>query len=537
MGPEANIELIRTLERRIKKGKGDIIKLKRERNSLLNVSTRVPPEILGYVFAWIVAREQDDTLFSTAHFARLEDGLYDFLLVCHHWFEVASSTPEVWTFWGRTLEDWRNRCHRVGGAPVDLVLNGFAKSSMPFDSFLRDALNDRASQDGIRQIHMVGNNPSPIGTIISSLTPNDKSPQQKRIESINLQTDTIPEELSYFFTHSRLPNLRCLHIGGRIRALLPPHPTEQQVRVSFWDELALLQTTRLVTLSLYIEQAPTFITASQLTPILVSNPNLRELHLMHSALPDDTDWPSTQVSLRRLKTIVLGGEFDRVFSLLNRLEFPVVLDRVVLQITDFTTEDILQSLGPYLRDRFQRDTRFQDRLTAIISHPRFSDGFGDNMRGRIDLTSPPSGTSPSARFSMSLISTPPPSLVGIFAFIPHEHVTTLEIEDFADIPESLLVMMRNIETLRILNTELSDGFLVPDPAGPYANAKLLPSLRSLDLKDVTVNGSNWEPLIAYLVHQTYNGQAISLKMSSSSYLFPQVMEEIRSLVETFDYIR
>jgi len=51
MGRETNIHLIQALEKRIKEGKGDIIKLKRDRNSLLNISTRLPPEILGHIFA------------------------------------------------------------------------------------------------------------------------------------------------------------------------------------------------------------------------------------------------------------------------------------------------------------------------------------------------------------------------------------------------------------------------------------------------------------------------------------------------------
>jgi len=39
---------LRVLERRIEEGKGDIIKIKRARNSLLNIPMRIPPEILGY---------------------------------------------------------------------------------------------------------------------------------------------------------------------------------------------------------------------------------------------------------------------------------------------------------------------------------------------------------------------------------------------------------------------------------------------------------------------------------------------------------
>ena len=90
MGQEVNIGLIMALERRIEDGEGDIIKLKRARNSLLNISTRMPPEILGIIFAWIVTREQDDSVFSTAHFAGLEKGSHNFLLVCHRWLEAAS---------------------------------------------------------------------------------------------------------------------------------------------------------------------------------------------------------------------------------------------------------------------------------------------------------------------------------------------------------------------------------------------------------------------------------------------------------------
>ena len=539
MGQEVNIGLIMALERRIEDGEGDIIKLKRARNSLLNISTRMPPEILGIIFAWIVTREQDDSVFSTAHFAGLEKGSHNFLLVCHRWLEVASRTPVVWTFWGKTLEDWGKRCHRVGGAPVDLLLDRFASRSGTFHSSLRDALRDRAARDGIRQIHFASNETQLLGAILSSLIPNGEDPQERdTIESIALQTAVIPVELSHFFLHSHLPNLRSLRIRGFLQTSFY-HRTLGLLPAPLWDRLTMLRTTRLTTLSLYVKQSLLPMTSSHLLPILVSNPSLREFHLSYAALPNDADEPPTRVPLPYLRTILLEGGFRRIFGLLNRLELPAGLNRMVLRVSDFTAEDVLQTLGPYMRDHFQRDIRFQGRLTAAVSYGRSFDGFEDSMRGRIDLTS--SLSSPPARFSASLIGTldPGPAMkkltLDLLTFIPREHVTSLEVLSPAEVPQDLLVGMPNIEALQLCDTTLSDGFLLPEPEGPHANKKLLPSLRHLHLENVTTDDANWGPLIAYLTSQTLEDQDISLQVSGRSHMPPEVVEEVRGLVGTFIY--
>ena len=56
MGREENENRIRLLEARIENATGDTIQLRRERNSLLNISIRVPNEILAYIFIWAVAQ-------------------------------------------------------------------------------------------------------------------------------------------------------------------------------------------------------------------------------------------------------------------------------------------------------------------------------------------------------------------------------------------------------------------------------------------------------------------------------------------------
>ena len=217
MGRETNIHLIQALEKRIKEGKGDIIKLKRDRNSLLNISTRVPPEILGHIFARSLTREAPRSLFYQ-DFVGLKKGSYNFLLVCHHWFEVASRTPELWSFWGNTLQDWRKRHHRSGATPLDLVLYGTkCDPGVLFDESLQDAVRSRVRQDTVRQVRLMSYNSGILASIISSLTPGDDGGQNENIELIVCRNrGSTVVDASNFFARSRLSKLRFLDLSGEI---------------------------------------------------------------------------------------------------------------------------------------------------------------------------------------------------------------------------------------------------------------------------------------------------------------------------------
>lgn len=102
--------------------------------------------------------------------------------------------------------------------------------------------------------------------------------------------------------------------------------------------------------------------------------------------------------------------------------------------------------------------------------------------------------------------------------------------------EDLLITVPNVETLYLSNAVLSRGFLQPDPDGPRANTKFLPSLQSLHLEDITQGNGSWEPLVTYLTHQTYGNQIISLQGSGCSRMCPEVANEIKGLVEEFSYV-
>ncbi|KAF9782945.1 hypothetical protein BJ322DRAFT_1073521, partial [Thelephora terrestris] len=153
---EINIGTIRSVEQQIKEHEMAIIRLKRVRNSLLNVS-RLPPEILGDIFCQNVTFK--------GLFGGLGKGSHNFLLVCHHWFEVASCTPDLWSFWGNNLRDWTKLHLRYPTSPVDLVLDGSWNKSHTLHESLRNALQDRATRDTLRRIHLRSRDPELLASV------------------------------------------------------------------------------------------------------------------------------------------------------------------------------------------------------------------------------------------------------------------------------------------------------------------------------------------------------------------------------------
>ena len=218
MGPEVNIDSILALEKQIEEGLGDVIQLKRARNSLLNIFARLPPELLGKVFHW--------NTIPVGDCGEVRRGSYNFLLVCHRWFEVASGTPELWTYWGNTLKLWSQRYQRSGIAPLDLVLltHKHIGGENVFDGPLRDALRARAADGSIRSVQFRGWDTDQLNSVISSLTPDGDDIRDSSIESLTLEYTDL--DITTFLAHHRFPRLRVLRLLTH-------------ARISSWDHLIL----------------------------------------------------------------------------------------------------------------------------------------------------------------------------------------------------------------------------------------------------------------------------------------------------------
>ena len=511
MGREINIHSIRDLEKRIEEGTGDAIQLKRARNSLLNISMRIPPEILGIVFRWNVV-----PYGCRPHFDGLPKGTYNFLLVCRYWFEVASRTPELWSFWGNTLTKWSRRYKRSGTAPVDIVLKS-SSNFTPFDGPLRDTLRERAACDAIRSLHLRCKKRSLLASILSTLTPDDEGVRRSSIASISLQY----VDASKFFARHRFPELWYLNLSTG-------------VTVSSWEDLGL-HTTALTTLSLTIKDMSRIPTTHQLLLILASNPHLQSLTLSKHMIPrDNGDESTTPVPLRCLKKLSLNGNYDLVLQLLRRLDHPETMDEMTLTVFRCTAEDVTRILGPYVQDYFRRDGRFRDGIGILETS--LSDSISIQASTISNVEDPPQRVT-FATFTAILQEDLPPHAeeklcIDFVAHTPREHVVYFGGDLTMYSLKTIVTTMPNIQELHLTSGRVADGFLLPDPDEPVANGKLLPSLRHLRLEDLYED--DWSPLLLYLTHQTSGGQKISLTISGGRcHICKDMLKEIEGLVEEF----
>jgi len=518
---EINIESIRALEEQIRghemvirEHEMAIIKLKSAQNSLLNIST-LPPEVLGNIFRWNVILEED--------FGRLEKRSHNFLLVCRHWFEVASRTPEPWSFWGNNLRDWAKRHHRHPTSPLDLVLDGMWYPGDTLIGTLRNALQDRAARDTIRRIHLIAGDSELLSSIILPLTADCEGIRSNSVESLILRDDSTftSIDISDFFAHYRFPKLRRLELFN--------------CTISSWG-LIMSRTPALTTLALGFSDPSTITTTSQVLSTLASIPTLQKVLLCGCGFLDDGGGESSfRVSLHHLRELELVGDSARhVIGLLQQMDHPSNMDNLTVSLEDCKVADISQIIGPLLRDYLRCRGRSQSGLGLFLSsEDHIVLHVGD--AGGIDLSSP-AQMNPFVVITIELNRVPFKDLLekvslDLIAHIPPEDVVYFHGYRKPVDMKDLSAQLPNLRTLHFDRTPLPAAF--PNP-GLDRDGEIFPSLRHLFLDWVVVDCGDWSSLTTFLDCRASSGNQLhSLVIIGSYHMRPALPWIFRKVVGEF----
>ena len=517
MDRETNADSIRALEEQIREHERVIIQLKRTRNSRLNVS-KLPPEVLGKIFHWNVTLKGD--------FDGLDKGSHDFLFVCHHWFEVASRTPEIWSFWGNTPKDWARWCRRSETAPLDLVLGYDDYETRYFDANLRNALKDRVTRDAIRRVHLMPTTSKHLSSIIALLASNHEELRSNSIESFVLLNHCAPPvDVSAFFARYHFPKLRRLEL------------TTCKISSSSWDHLAS-RTSVLTTLVLDFSSRIPIPSTPQLLSILASNPALQKVKFLGFAVPyHDGGRPSFRVQLRHLRKLRLEGNLRYIIGLLHQLDYPRNM-KLTLGPHDFGVADISRTIGPYLRDHLQRYDRPRNGLHLFISSGYDANGtwaitlcVGD--AGGVDFSAP-ARIRTNAFVKIDMLLKVPSSdvsertILDFITHVPREEVvyfqTFLNPVPMEDIP----TQFPNVKALSLDKIPLFAAFPSRDVVG---DGRIFPSLEHVLLVNMVVDHGDWGPLMTFLARRVSSGNRLdTLMFFDSPPMSPEVIESIRGMV-------
>ena len=511
MDREVNLDSIRVLEKQIREHEKAIIQLKRARNSLLNMSTLLPPEVLGRIFRWNVIPDE--------YFGVLPKASHNFLLVCHHWFQVASGTPGIWSFWGNSIQGWARRHTRHRTAPLDLVLRQHTNQDL--DDTTRDALRDRATRDTIQRVDLKGT-AEVLNSVISSIVTKGEEPRSNSVESFILRnSSTSSLDISNFFSRYHFPKLQCLNL--------------YRCSISLWDLLGS-RTTSLTTLSLTVFEPSPLPTLSQMLSILSANPNLQFLALSYDSAPYPDNDNSSQIQLCHLKRLRLTSTFGCVFGLLNRLELPDNMDGLYLSLFEYSRSDLLQTLGPYLGNRARRRSpgglSFSvDRgpnfsfFSILVGNPREDGLIQEGWHVAVDGTT-----------NMTLEDEEADELCfDMIAHIPQEIVVDLTTRSLPILrSEGLCGRMCNVKHLNLEQVDLSTWFAEPYTCEPHASEDLLRGLRSISIADSSLSGGDWGPFTRFLTRRATVGNRISsLRFSNCPDMSEGVAESIKRAVGVF----
>ena len=446
-------------------------RLKRLRNSL-NLSVSMAPEILGYIFWWCV-------LSGVNPRGRIARNTFNFLLVCRYWFDVATSTPPLWAFWGTSLRE----CvafHRYSG-DVPLYLNLVNANTNRDIKEASGVLQDLRVRRRIRHLH-VHTPPETLVNILHLMSTPQPSPIRSQIRSLMLtvegswfpeRSEEVPDITDFLNTHS-FPELQILRLG------------DCNLR---WECLTL-QTSKLTHLSIQAYEKSRKPTVLQLAALFGGA--LEEINLSFEILPTPEDIlpePSSSIFLPRLRRLAVHGNAAGYSQLLNLLTFSNELEHVKIDLfLDGIVTDVAAALTPFLPNLFHKRP-----LSNLAVHIVYA------LVGLSINISRPGERGDAEDFLMLRISSLDMGFWDVAPTLPEEvakrlptaNITGLSIrrhsamfrQDFG----RLFQTVGAVQELRVTDSAINDIIQVlasPSPTAEGGETTLLPRLHTLRLKDI-----------------------------------------------------
>jgi len=449
-------------------------RLKRLRNSL-NLSVCVAPEILGYIFWWCVSS-------GVGPRGRIARNTFNFLLVCRYWFNVATSTPSLWTFWGTSLRE----CvafHRYSGA-VPVYLNLIDASTNQDIREASGVFQDLGVQRRIRHLH-VHTPPKTLADILSFMSIPQPSPIRSQIRSLMLTVEgswiperpeeLVPDITSFLNTHS-FPELQTLRLRGcNLR----------------WECL-ILQTSKLTHLFVHAYDKSSKPTVLQLAALFASNSALEEINLsleITSTPGDNLPESSSSVFLPRLRRLTVHGNVAGHAQLLNLLTFSNELEHVKIDLfLDGIVTDVAAALTPFLPNIFHKR-----QLSNLAIHIVYAlVGLSINV-SRLGERSEPEDflMLRISSLDMGFWDVAPTLSEEIARRLPAANVAGLSIRRYSAMFRQdfshLFQTVGAVQELRVTDSAINDIIQVlasPSPTVEGGETTLLPRLHTLRLKDI-----------------------------------------------------
>ena len=428
---------------------------------------------------------------------RIARNTFSFLLVSRYWFDVATSTPSLWAFWGTSLRE----CvafHRYSGA-VPLYLNLVDTSTNRDTREGSGILQDLRVQRRIRHLH-VRTSPKALVNILSFMSTPQRFPIRSQIRSLILTVEgpwiterpgELPDITSFLNAHT-FPDLQSLCLRGcNLR----------------WDSL-ILQTSKLTHLFIHAYEHIRKPTVLQLATLFSRNSALEEIDLsiiisptLDGALPN----PSISVSLPRLRRLAVHGNAAGYAQLLNLLAFSDELKHVKTDLfLDGIVMEVAAALAPFLSNLF-----LKHRPSDLAVHIVYA------LVGLSINVLRPRERGDAEDFLMLRISSLDMGFWGVATTLPEEvarrlptaKITGLSIRRYSAMFRQdfrrLFQTVNAVQELRVTDSAINDIVRVlgsPSTTAEDDDPTPLPHLHTLRLKDINFASTSHAGTVVHLGH-------------------------------------